>query len=349
MVVTVYNVVARRVCSPLALVIALSATLLAEGDRMRIAPEFGWGTLLHAHNCYPEAGQWADRIDRALATGLQPIAIEQDVAWVPAAEGREGRSVVVHETPPTGNEPTLEQYFFDRVRPLMERAIRENQRSSWPMMVLHLDFKSNEREHHQFIWRLLTRYQAWLTTAPRTADTRPQAMHVGPLLVLTENGAGQARVFHDEVPIGDRLLLFATVAPAASDLPEDSSARAAALVRLPPSSLIPSPATNYQRWSNHAWAVIEEGGQRQAGVWTADDDRRLRAIVGRAHQQGLWIRFYTLNGHALSDSKGWSAGYNFGSTTAVESRWRAAIAAGVDFVATDQYEAFAAVLNQKKP
>jgi hypothetical protein len=40
---------------------------------------------------------------------------------------------------------------------------------------------------------------------------------------------------------------------------------------------------------------------------------------------------------------GWDPAYNFGSREAVAIRWRAAIDAGVDFIATDQYEAFAAV------
>ena len=42
---------------------------------------------------------------------------------------------------------------------------------------------------------------------------------------------------------------------------------------------------------------------------------------------------------------GWTTSYNVGSLEAVE-RWRAAIAAKADFIATDQYEAFAAVLNK---
>ena len=35
---------------------------------------------------------------------------------------------------------------------------------------------------------------------------------------------------------------------------------------------------------------------------------------------------------------GWTPGYNFKSLDAARTRWRAAIAAGVDFIATDQYE-----------
>ena len=60
----------------------------------------------------------------------------------------------------------------------------------------------------------------------------------------------------------------------------------------------------------------------------------------RAHELGLWVRFYTLNGHPAGAGLGWTESYNFGSIDAVRARWRAAIAAGVDFIATDQYEEF---------
>ena len=71
--------------------------------------------------------------------------------------------------------------------------------------------------------------------------------------------------------------------------------------------------------------------------------------MSRAHALGLWIRFYTLNGHAPDAGLGWTASYNFGSLEAVRPRWDAAIAAGVDFVATDQYEEFAARLVEVDP
>ncbi len=106
--------------------------------------------------------------------------------------------------------------------------------------------------------------------------------------------------------------------------------------------LIPSGVTNYRRWTNFPWAVIELGGQATAGDWTPGDRARLDALVGRAHGLGLWVRFYTLNGHA-PNAQGWSDGYNFGSLEAVQPRWRAAIEAGVNFIATDQYEDFAAI------
>ena len=307
----------------------------------------GGASLLHAHNCYPEDGRWLDRLDRALATGLPRVAIEQDLAWAPPAGGRPGRSVVSHDTDLTGAEPTLDEHFFARVRPLMERALAENRRDQWPLLILHLDFKSNEPAHHQAVWDLLVRHRAWLTTAERVADTaRVMPFETGPLLVLTENGQGQEAAFNDRLRVGERLLVFGTTPP--PDLPrsEDPAVRAEIAATASPSALIPWPATNYRRWTNFAWSVVERGGQARAGAWTPDEGARLGAIVQRAHAQGLWVRFYTLNGHAESENRGWSRGYNFGAADEVRARWRAAVGAGVDLVATDQYEAFATELTR---
>ena len=300
---------------------------------------------LHAHNCYPEKGRWNDRLDRALATRASGIAIEQDVAWrVDPATGR-GASVVSHDNKLTGAEPTLESHFFARVRPIIERALAENRRETWPVMVLHLDFKTNEPAHHQAIWELLGRHLAWLTTAERVADeTRVTPFTVGPLLVLTENGEGQADTFHARVPVGDRLRIFGTIPSTTFPAAKTSEERAAAAFAATPEALIPAHATNYRRWTNFAWNVVESGGQNKAADWNGEDDRRLRAIVSRAHEMGLWVRFYTLNGHVPGQGLGWTESYNFGSEAAARQRLQAAVAAGVEFIATDQYEELARVL-----
>src|SRR5262245_23329920 len=91
----------------------------------RQALKAGTRVLLDAHNAYVENGGWPDRLDRALATGL-PIAIEQDLVWVPASSTAPGRSVVSHGPPVNGSEPTLEEYFFKRIAPLVEEALKEN-------------------------------------------------------------------------------------------------------------------------------------------------------------------------------------------------------------------------------
>lgn len=316
------------------------ANVLAASDAL--AP--GGRVWLHAHNCYPELGAWRDRLDRALGTGLPWVAIEQDLAWAadPAAPGG-GRSVVSHEAPPVGGEPTLEEHFFRRVLPLLDRALADREVERWPVLILHLDFKSNEPEHHRAVWELLGRYERYLTTSTRPADAaRVEPLRLGPLLVLTESGEGQEDAFYTRQPVGGTLRVFGTVPP--PELTEEERKRRHTYA---PAALVRSGATAYRRWVNLAWDAVERGGPDEAGRWTAAEIARLRALVRRAHGLGLWIRFYALNGHPADASQGWSASYNFGSLAAARLRWRAALDAGVEFVATDQYEAFASELGSE--
>lgn len=328
------------------LAIALMAFVMVNGEQTEPA-RIVRGPLLHAHNAYPEKGQWADRIDRALGTGARPIVIEQDIAL--ATRGGRAVAVVSHNTELTGAEPTLEQYFFARVSTLMERALAEGNRAMWPVVVLHLDFKTNEAAHHRAVWELLQRHQRWLTTAPRHTDAgQVMPMTAGPLLVLTENGAGQEASFSDPLRPGEPLLLFGSApAPDAARI-DDAEQRARALAEAPPDVLITTPATNYRRWVNFSWQAIESGGQPQAQAWTAADAARLKVLVARAHTLGYAIRFYTLNGHEPAQHPEWTASYNFGSLEAAKQRWSAAIDAGVDLIATDQYEALAGLLKQPR-
>lgn len=304
----------------------------------------GGRSVLDTHNAYPEKGRWADRLDRALATGVTPIVIEQDVAL--AGAGTSARTVVSHDDKLIGDEPTLESYFFERIRPLMERALAERRQERWPLVVLHLDFKTNEREHHRAVWDLLLRHASWLTTAKADGDPM-SGLTRGPLLVLTENGANQEKDFLEWSSAGGSLLLFGSIPPPALESSDDPAERARILRRAAPHELIPTSASNYRRWANFPWGVIEEGGPANAGGWTGEDRLRLESIVGYAHQQRLLIRFYTLNGHTAAANRGWTASYNFGSLDAVRARWRAAIAAHADLIATDQYEELAALLRAR--
>lgn len=301
----------------------------------------GGRSILDAHNAYPEEGQYRDRLARAISTGLAPLGIEQDVAYQPNTR----QVVVSHDTTLDGSEPTLEQHFFARLKPLLDGAAAVNAKDRWPLFVLHLDFKTNQREIHRAVWDLLESHRAWLMTAPAAAGQAIAAFTPGPLLVLTENGAGQEKDFTEFATASGSYLLFGTIpAPARLSNVSDEE-RPALMAALPPEQLIVTGATSYRRWVNFPWAVIERGGQANAAEWTSLDRGRLESLVNYAHQQGLLIRFYTLNGHAPSDSKGWSAGYNFGSLDAARQRWRAAIQARVDLIATDQYEEFSAVLQ----
>ncbi len=324
--------------SVLAALVAAASTIVLPAQAPVTAP--GARVLLDAHNAYPYEDRFSDRLDRALATGL-PVAIEQDLIWRVGADGH-GDTVVGHDTDKVEGAPTFERYFFERVAPLMEQALRDDRREQWPLLVLNLDLKTNEPAHHDAIWQVLGRYERWLTTAPRTATPdQPVPLTVGPMLVLTGSAQSQQVSFHDRLALGQKLRLFGAISQ-----PEPQGAtsrdRALALARMPAETLMPARASNYRRWVNFPWHAVEAGGQTRAGAWTAADRTRLGSLVSRAHAQGLWIRFYTLNGHApgQAEAQGWSPGYDFGSLGAARVRWRAVREAKVDFVATDQYEAF---------
>lgn len=302
------------------------------------------GPVLDAHNCYPEDGRWNDRLSRALGTAYSQIGIEQDLVWKPGPNGT-GVSVVGHDTKLTGAEPTLEDYFFKAAAPTVEAALKAGRKDTWPLIVLHFDFKTNEPEHHRFVQQLLKKYERWLTSAPRMRDDAVQPLAMGPVMVLTEAGDGQERDFYTSLPAGQRLLVFGTVPPVQLTTSDDRNVQWDAAINATPQTLLPSGATNYRRWANFGWSVVERGGQKNAGAWDDRDTARLTSIATRAHALGLWLRFYTLDGYGSGGNKGWSDSYNFGSMDAVRPRWLAAIHAGVDFIATNQYEEFARELT----
>ena len=317
--------------------LALTFTVSRSGDA------FGPGArvLLDAHNAYPERGQWNARLDEALATGL-PLAIEQDLYW-DVSRGTAPVSVVAHDDDALGGAPTLDAYFFARIRPIMARALAENQRETWPLITLNLDFKDNTPAHLDAVWALLVQHEAWLTTATRTATPGlVEPLVPGPLLVLAGSDTAQRRRFYDDVPVGEKLRVFGAMRPV--PVPGATKAlRARRAMQMTPAQHINAPADNFARWVNFPWSVIEAGGQQTAGAWVSADSARLHAFVSRAHAQGFWIRFYTLDGFAANEDRGFNAAYNFGSREAAVKRWRSATAAGVDFVATDQYADFARI------
>jgi len=316
----------------------LTCVVPRSGSGTQVAITPGSRVLMDAHNCYPYQSKWTDRIERALKTGT-PLAIEQDLFWYTDRHTHHSQSLVTHGKPVHGNEPTLRDYFFERIRPLMEAALREGDHGDWPLVTLNLDFKSDEAAHHAALWNVLKQYEAWICSAERTADIRKvMPMTIRPLLVLTGEADSQERDFYGIVPLGERLLAFGAVHTAGKS------------PMSPAEVMVPEPANNYRRWWNNPWNVVERGGQRKAGPWTTQDETRLRELVGRAHALGLWIRFYTLDGLPDRDlgRNGWDQGYNFGSREKASLRWMAAIRAGVDFIATDQYEDLAALVRTQE-
>ena len=271
--------------------LAVAVTVVTGTARPKPAPEQwrpGARVLLDAHNCYPYFEWWTDRIDRALSAGT-PLAIEQDLLWAKNPRTGQMNSVVSHGAPATGAEPGMREYFFERVRSIVEKALRDGNHGDWPLITLNLDLKSEEPEHHVAIWDLLTQYKDWITTAPKTSNLeRMEALDIKPILVLTGESDAQKAVFYDRVPAGGRLLVFGAVRTNT----KDPSA--------PPEVLEPHPADNYHRWWNNSWHVVEPAGQPQSGEWTAQKQARLEALVRHAHSNNLWIRFYTLDGATKS-------------------------------------------------
>lgn len=303
---------------------------------------------LDAHNCYPYEGRWADRIDRALSTGY-PVAIEQDLAWyVDPATGK-GRVVVDHSAKTNASDPELRAYFFEKVRPIVERELARGDKSRWPLIILHFDFKDVQPDLLHAVWTLLGEYEPWMTTATKSADSHELTpFDRKPLLVLTEDSDAQEAVFYSERPVGSRLRLFGSAHTHIPDV-KDRKELAHLAATLPPEQLLSDPPTTYRRWWNNSWYEVEEGGQPHAGAWSEAGMQRLQALVQRAHSLGYWIRFYTLDGFDADEGKtnGWFAGYNFGSRQAVEARWAAAFKAGVNLIATDQYEALGKFMSDE--
>jgi hypothetical protein len=296
----------------------------------------GARSVMDAHNCYPYFGWWNDRIDRALSAGT-PLAIEQDLLWYTDKSTGQSRSIVTHGVPSTGHEPNMRDYFFERVRPVVESALKSTDHHEWPLITLNLDLKSEEPEHLEAIWKLLAEYRDWLSTAPRGAQIdEVAALDVKPILVLTGESDAQKVVFYDRVPVGERLLVFGATPTHTAN------------ITAPPETIAPGAADNYHRWWNNAWHVIEAGGQTNAGEWTPEKEKRLGDFVAYAHRRGLWIRFYTLDGVTVQEEscRGLFHGYNFGSRSAVEQRWRAAAKTGVDYIASDQYEDLGQMLKK---
>ncbi len=301
--------------------------------------------VLDAHNCYPYDGRWTNRIDRALGTGF-PVSIEQDLAWYVDPSTGKGRVVVTHTPHPNGTEPTLRAYFFERVRPIVEKALKDNQRDKWPLIVLHFDFKDNQAPLLHAVWALLGEYESWITTAPKTANIHDrQPFDLKPILVITEDSDEQEQVFFTDLPVGTRLRLFGS-AHSNPVVAKNEAEKNHLLATLPPEKLLTEHPTNYRRWWNNSWYVVEEDGEPGAGAWTQADNARLRSLVKHSHKLGYWIRFYTLDGFSPADDQGWGNSYNFGSIDAVRLRWKAALEAGVNFIATDQYEALAECMRQ---
>ena len=308
-----------------------SATWFAPGKR----------TTMVAHNAFPENGKWADRLDRALGAGA-PSVIEIDVTWKQDPKTGEFRSFVPFTKSLTGDEPDVARYFFPKIRPMMEKALKSGDRKSWPLVVLFLDIKDSRAEHLEALWKQVGEYEGWLTTAVKSSDAaKLSPLDLKPMMVVVNEkpGSAEEEVFYNRVPVGGKLRIFG----AAQTFTQDPAAIKAGQPRVEMSEIAPekyflAPASNYRRWLVRPWDLIEKGGVAKSEDWTPAEEQRLQTITNHAHKLGYLIGFYHLNGHVPGAGQGWEEVNNFGSPDRGTLRWTACIKAGVDFISTDQYE-----------
>jgi hypothetical protein len=299
-----------------------------------------------AHNAYPDHGKYADRLDRALAAGL-PMAVEEDLAWV------DGKSLIIHGAKNVAaDDPTLETYFFPKVKPIVEKALKDGNKANWPLITLYLDIKNDPPEHLAAINSLLDKYDGWLTKAEKTADiTRQSPLELKPMMIIVEDKQGdiKQKTFFDDIPAGTKFRVFGSAEKFDENpqkLPREKKDEAVALmVTRDPEQPVSKKADNYRRWFGVNWAFVEKGGETKAGDWSKATESRVKKFVDYGHRLGYFVGFYCLDGYTEAENEGWDKDYNFGSRDKVMLRWQALARAHADFISTDQMEDVAKTIN----
>lgn len=319
------------------LLIAIAALAFAAGAKNTFSP--GARTLMLAHNAYPDDGKYGDRLDRAISAGV-PFVVEEDLVWV------DGKSLLIHAAKAAGpDSPTIESYFFPKVKPIIEKALKEGNKGNWPLITLYLDIKNDPVEHLEAISKVLDKYDGWLTKAVKTADiTKVSPLEYKPMMVILEDKQNDIKqeVFYDRVPVGGKIRAFGSIVKFDDNpnkLPrEKRDERFAGLVNIDPEQLINKHADNWRRWFGTDWHFIELCGPAHGSDWNATSEARMKKFVDVGHKMGYLVSFYETNGFSDAENQGWTAEYNFGSKDAARARWNALIKAHADFIATDQYE-----------
>jgi hypothetical protein len=323
----------------------ISVAIAARVNSSTFTP--GARTLMLAHNAYPDDGQYGDRLDRTIAAGV-PFVVEEDLVWV------DGRSLLIHNPKAaSADSPTLESYFFPKVKPVVEKALKVGNKGDWPLITLYLDIKNDPEEHLEAISKVLDKYDGWLTKAVKTEDMSKQSpLELKPMMVILEDKVNDIKqgFFYDRVPVGGKIRAFGSAVKFDDNptkLPRTArTERMAGLLKIEPEQLVAKRADNWRRWFGTDWNFIEICGPTH-GEWSAAAEARMKRFVEHGHSLGYLVSFYEVNGFRDEQNQGWTEEFNFGSREAAEVRWNAAIAAHADFIATDQYEVLAGLIRRK--
>ena len=289
----------------------------------------GHRALLDAHNAYPDRGRFADRIDVALATGL-PVGDRAGPGVVRGPRRRAGAAGVarIHVRRRRAHAGVV--LLRARAAPGRGGARQRDRRPTGRSSRSTSTSRPTSRHTMPRCGRCWASTRRWLTTAPRVADAAAVApLQVGPVLVLTGSPDIQQVTFHDAVPVGR--------SPAC--LRRHRRHRAAGIDAGGAAARRRRPRTTA------AGGIIRGASSRpKASAPPASGRRRMP----RASRRSSPTRTRTASGSGSTRStaspasaRGGPASYNFGSLDAVSRRWRAAMDAKVDFIATDQYAEFA--------
>jgi hypothetical protein len=262
-----------------------------------------------AHNCYDYVGKSNARFVEALKLGIDNIEI--DLGWDESAK----RLIVGHDAAPRKGREYAD--FASDVVPALEAHWQAHRDHRVPS-VLTIDWKTNRAEAVEHFKAFLDGHADWFSSAPKALES--------PLtrrgLTVCFTGSDEAKVHYENlVTRGGVYRAFRDRVFGATDYRPNVE------------DYVAEPASAYFRFLAFHWGVIEPNGPPRAGEWTEAKEERLHALVALAHKRGFRVRFYCLNARRSV----FGLAYAFPDMSSARLRWRAAAAAGVDWIATDDY------------
>ena len=193
--------------------------------------------------------------------------------------------------------------------------------------MLTIDWKTGKPEAVRQFKALLDAHPDWFSSAPKSPDSPLTTRR----LTVCFSGSEAAKDAYDAmIPSGGVYRAFRDRVVGAGARYQDDVA-----------TYIPKPSTPYHRFLAFHWGAVERGGPASAGEWTPAEADRLAALTDLAHRRGFRVRLYSLNGHTGAIG----GGYRFADDEAARVRWTAAAAAGIDWVAGDEYHEMAEALR----
>src|SRR5262245_12845345 len=185
----------------------------------------GKRSVMHAHNAFPVHEKFHNRLDRALSGGL-PVVIELDTAWFTDVAGKSTMVLSHGAKLAAQGDPTMEDYVIPRLKPIVEKALKDGNKGNWPLVTLYFDIQGTETGHLAALSKLLDEYDTWWTFAKKPADQTVQTpLELKPAMAfIYDKNDTKRKFFYDPVAVGGKVRVFGSVqdpqAPAGMSTPE---------------------------------------------------------------------------------------------------------------------------------